>query len=309
VAQLAEVVGREDRQVGQLPGSERLLLRGLRGSDYEDYAALYADPENCRFSADEKPWDRGRAWRHMAFALGHWQLRGTGTWAVEEKASGAFLGMIGFWEPETWPGLTLGWELSPRHWGRGFATEGASAALAQAFLVWKRDRVISLISPPNLRSIRVAERIGERLEGPVEHGGRGLLCFGLDRKTYLSDVAPSRVTAKEPIRDTSPPGHGAPVTGTGTGHLSADVLRRFLEQQLSGPELHAVVRHLLTQCPECHALAERKTAESGLWRRQGGSDLDYTQAFLTALEAATRAARRLTFTSNETIERRPECKA
>jgi RimJ/RimL family protein N-acetyltransferase len=110
--------------------TERLRLRCLRGSDYEDYAALYAEPETVRFSADGKTWDRGRAWRHMAFAVGHWRLKGIGTWAVEKKATDAFLGMIGFWEPETWPGFELGWTLAPRYWGQGFATEGASAALA-----------------------------------------------------------------------------------------------------------------------------------------------------------------------------------
>lgn len=168
----------------------RLLLRGLRGSDYEDYAALYAEPETARFSADGKTWDRGRAWRHMAFAVGHWRLKGTGTWAVEEKATGAFLGMIGFWEPETWPGLALGWDLAQCHWGQGFATEGASAALAHAFLVWKRDEVISLIHAENVRSIRVAERIGERPAGTIAHGGREMLKHGVDRDTYLREVAP-----------------------------------------------------------------------------------------------------------------------
>jgi RimJ/RimL family protein N-acetyltransferase len=66
----------------------------------------------------------------MAFAVGHWRLKGVGTWVAEEKATGAFLGMIGFWEPESWPGFELGWQLAPRYWGRGFASEGARAALA-----------------------------------------------------------------------------------------------------------------------------------------------------------------------------------
>jgi RimJ/RimL family protein N-acetyltransferase len=174
----------------------RLRLRGLCGSDYEDYAALYADPETLRFGGDGKTWDRARSWRHMAFAVGHWKLKGVGTWVAEEKATGAFLGMIGFWEPETWPGLELGWHLAPRHWGRGFASEGARAALDQAFLVWRRERVMSLVDAANVRSIRVAERVGERLEGPIDHFGQQMLAYGLDRETYLRALAPEPATAR-----------------------------------------------------------------------------------------------------------------
>jgi RimJ/RimL family protein N-acetyltransferase len=176
--------------------TERLRLRGIRGSDFEDYAALYADPEVTRLMGNGETWDRGRAWRHMAFAVGHWQLEGFGPWVVEEKASGTFLGIIGFWEPATWPGFELAWHLARRHWRKGYATEAGRAALAHAFLVWQREHVISLINPKNLPSIRVAERIGERLEGRLDHFGRLMFRYGLDRATYLREVAPAQVTAR-----------------------------------------------------------------------------------------------------------------
>ncbi len=175
--------------------TERLRLRDLRGSDFEDYARMYAEPEAVRFLATGETWGRARAWRHMAMAVGHWQLNGAGVWVAEEKGSGAFVGMIGFWEPETWPGFELTWHLAPKFWGRGYACEGARAALAHAFLVWRRDRVMSLVHPPNLRSVRVAERIGERLDGLVDHLGSPVLTFGIDRETYLREVAPAAVTA------------------------------------------------------------------------------------------------------------------
>jgi RimJ/RimL family protein N-acetyltransferase len=168
----------------------RLRLRGIRGSDIDDYAALHADPEVTRYLLGSETWDRGRSWRHMAFAVGHWQLEGTGIWVAEEKASGEFVGVMGFWEPENWPGFELSYHLARRHWGKGYATEGAKAALAHAFLVWQREHVISLINPKNLPSIRVAERIGERLEARIEHFGRQYLLYGLDRPTYLTEVAP-----------------------------------------------------------------------------------------------------------------------
>lgn len=165
--------------------TERLRLRSFRRSDFDDYAALNADPEVLRhLGSGAETWDRGRSWRHMAFLLGHWQLRGVGMWAVEHRETGAFVGTVGFSVPEGWPGFELAWTLARRWWGHGYATEAAQAALAHAFTVWQEDRVISLISPENRASIRVAERIGERLQSRIHHLGREMLCYGIDRESY-----------------------------------------------------------------------------------------------------------------------------
>ena len=91
--------------------------------------------------------------------VGHWQLKGNGMWAVEERSTGELVGRIGLFNPEGWPGFELGWVLGTAYWKRGYATEGARRVL---------DRVISLIYPANAASIRVAERIGETLEGRVD---------------------------------------------------------------------------------------------------------------------------------------------
>lgn len=171
--------------------TERLLLRPFRKSDLDDYAALNADPEVLRYlGCGAEPWDRSRSSRHMAFLLGHWQVWGSGTWAVEHKETGAFIGMVGYSEPEGWPGFELAWTLVRRYWGHGYATEAARAALDYAFTVLKRERVISLIYWENRASIRVAERLGESLQGRIDHYGREMLCYGIDRETYLAQVAP-----------------------------------------------------------------------------------------------------------------------
>jgi RimJ/RimL family protein N-acetyltransferase len=74
--------------------TERLLLRPFRNADLEEYARIYSDPEVIRFLGDGKPLSRVDAWRQMAVILGHWELRGYGMWAVEEKQSGALMGRI-----------------------------------------------------------------------------------------------------------------------------------------------------------------------------------------------------------------------
>jgi RimJ/RimL family protein N-acetyltransferase len=170
--------------------TERLRLRPFRRSDFEDYAALNADPEVLRhLGSGAQAWDRGRSWRHLAFLMGHWQLGGAGMWAIEHRETGAFVGSVGFAAPDEWPGFELAWILVRRWWGQGYATEAARAALAHAFNVLEKDHVISLIHPENRASIRVAERIGERLEGRIEHFGREMLLYGLDRETYRREVA------------------------------------------------------------------------------------------------------------------------
>jgi RimJ/RimL family protein N-acetyltransferase len=169
----------------------RLRLRGFRPNDIDAYAALRADPEVLKYLGGDGPWDRGRAWRHMAFLMGHWQLGGAGMWVLERKEDGELAGIAGFAAPEGWPGFELAWTLVRRWWGHGYATEGARAALAYAFEVLGKDRVISLIHPENHASIRVAERIGERLMERIQHLGREMLCYGIDRETYLTQVVSS----------------------------------------------------------------------------------------------------------------------
>jgi len=117
---------------------------------------------------------------------------------VEQRETGTFVGMIGFAEPAGWAGFELAWKLLPRWWGNGYATEGAAAALAYAFTVWKKDRIISLIHPENLASIRVAERLGESLQGRTEIMGEERLVYGIDREGYAERVAQELVMSGRP---------------------------------------------------------------------------------------------------------------
>lgn len=161
--------------------TERLILRMFRESDLDQYAEICADPHVVRYLGEGKPLARWEAWRQMAMIVGHWQLRGYGPWAVEERSTGRLLGRIGFFNPEGWPGFELGWTLGRFAWGHGYATEGATAALQFAFSELKAEKVISLIQPPNEPSIRVALRIGEKLEGRTEVQGKEVLIYGVGR--------------------------------------------------------------------------------------------------------------------------------
>ncbi len=156
----------------------------LREDDLDAYLAIFGDPEVARYLGDGKPMDRATAWRSLAFALGHWALRGYGLWAVEERATGRLVGRVGLLQPEGWPGLELAWALAREAWGQGYATESARRVLAYAFTELPVDRLISLIYPANTPSIRVAERLGERLEGQTELFGAEVRVYAIDRDTW-----------------------------------------------------------------------------------------------------------------------------
>lgn len=163
--------------------TERLLLRAFRESDTDAYAEMLGDAEVMRFLGG-RPLPRAEAWRNMAMVVGHWELRGYGFWAVEERASGEMVGRVGCWRPEGWPGLEVGWTLRRGFWGRGYATEAARASLEYAFTELNQTRVISLIAPDNAASIRVAGRLGERPEGEWEVFGTKLIIYGIDREDW-----------------------------------------------------------------------------------------------------------------------------
>jgi RimJ/RimL family protein N-acetyltransferase len=164
--------------------TDRLRLRMPRESDIDAYADMCGDPEVMRHIGDGQPLARPVAWRNLAMTLGHWALRGYGLWAVEERATGAFVGRIGFWNPEGWPGFELGWTLRSSFWGKGYATEGARAALRFAFTQLNRSHVVSLIHPDNAASMRVAERLGERRGDVIDVTGRPVVVYRITREEW-----------------------------------------------------------------------------------------------------------------------------
>ena len=151
--------------------TDRLLLRAFRPDDFEPYAAMMANPEVGRFLMDGRPLSRTEAWRQMAMFIGHWVLRGYGLWAVEERATGQFIGRIGCLELEGFPAFEIAYTLTASAWGRGYAREGAAAALRYAREVLGRREIASIIRPGNTASIRVAESLGAVAGETVEFFG------------------------------------------------------------------------------------------------------------------------------------------
>jgi len=149
---------------GPVLETPRLLLRVPRAEDFERYAELLANEQAARYIGGHIP--RAAAWRRFLQMPGAWMVQGFAMFSVVEKAGGRWIGQIGPWKPEGWPGNEVGWSFHPDSWGRGYATEAAEAAIDWAFDTLQWDRVIHCIDPGNLASQRLAQRLGSRNLGP-----------------------------------------------------------------------------------------------------------------------------------------------
>jgi RimJ/RimL family protein N-acetyltransferase len=145
--------------------TERLTFRGHRLADFEDCAALWADPQVTRYIGG-KPFTREEVWTKLLRYLGHWSLMGFGFWVVTEKRSGRLVGEVGFadFKREIEPSIEGepegGWVLAPWAHGKGLATEALRAAVGWADAHFASKRTVCLISQDNAASIRVANKCG-----------------------------------------------------------------------------------------------------------------------------------------------------
>ncbi len=146
--------------------TDRLTLRALTTEDFPVVAKFYASERSRHVGG---PLTEEQSWRIMAGEIGHWTLRGYGRWAVAEKATGAFCGIIGLWNPNGWPEPELGWDLMNGFEGKGYATEAAIVARDYAYTTLGWETVISLVAAENQGSVAVAKRMGAVADGVFNH--------------------------------------------------------------------------------------------------------------------------------------------
>lgn len=154
--------------------TERLRLRQWRKEDFDFFSEYYADEENAKYVGGQKNIDD--AWRHFALQIGHWQLKGFGYWAVEEKRSGKFAGCVGLWHSPGWPELELGYWLLSAYQGQGYAREAALSCKAYAREVLEAPSLVSYIHPSNAPSIKLAQSLGATYERTIQLLDHGPHC-------------------------------------------------------------------------------------------------------------------------------------
>ena len=151
--------------------TDRLALRAFEPGDLEELCGVFAEPEVWRF-----PFGRGltrdETESFLLAQMDHWSSWGFGLWVVRLRADDRILGYVGLsvptFLPEILPAVEVGWRIVPAAWGKGYATEGATAALDEAFDTLGLDRVCSIPQADNLASVRVAVRLGLHLAREVD---------------------------------------------------------------------------------------------------------------------------------------------
>jgi RimJ/RimL family protein N-acetyltransferase len=174
--------------------TERLILRKPRVEDAADLAVAFADPETMRFMGDGSIATEPQVEDRIRFWLARWQKNGIGLFAMENRSDGRVLGRTGFlvWDTANWETssfaeaderaeVELGWLVAREHWGHGYATEAALALRDWGIAEHGLKRLVSLIRPGNDRSVRVAEKIGERYESEILVNGLPAMLYALER--------------------------------------------------------------------------------------------------------------------------------
>jgi RimJ/RimL family protein N-acetyltransferase len=163
--------------------TERLVLRAHTLDDFPAFAAMRADPVVMKYMGKGDLLDEEESWLRFQSMAGHWQLKGFGTWAIQERESGTVIGSLGYADkmrPPSHPASgapEMGWSLAASAHGKGLATEALRAAL-----VWGRShfgpaRVVCVISDDNAASIRVAEKHGFKQFAAASRYGLGRRVF------------------------------------------------------------------------------------------------------------------------------------
>jgi RimJ/RimL family protein N-acetyltransferase len=153
--------------------TDRTILRPWTDSDLDPWVALNSDERVMEFFPST--YTRERAERSAALLRERLERDGYGWWVLEIKGGASFAGVIALqdvpFEAHFTPALEVGWRLRHDHWGRGYATEGARAALEFAFSELQRDEVVAMTAALNEPSQRVMQRLGMTRDpnGDFEH--------------------------------------------------------------------------------------------------------------------------------------------
>ncbi|QQA43431.1 GNAT family N-acetyltransferase [Pelagovum pacificum] len=152
--------------------TDTLRLRAPEDRDLEAYVT-YGLSERSRTVGG--PFERGESFHRLCAIAGHWQIRGYGRWIVADKITDEPLGVVGPYKPEAWPEPEIAWTVFAEAEGRGVAAEAALAARAFVYDTLGWSTVMSGIDPANVRSVRLAQRLGCTLEGTFETDAYGTL--------------------------------------------------------------------------------------------------------------------------------------
>jgi len=162
----------------------RLILRPFAPEDLDRLAAILADPGVVRYLPGGNPRTREQTDKTLQFIIGHWEQYGFGWWAITHKASRELIGWCGLKLIDTTREVEVLYLFARPYWGRGYATEAASASLRYGFQELGLDRIIALAVPENVVSRRVMEKLGMQYERTANYYNLDLAVYAITRQAF-----------------------------------------------------------------------------------------------------------------------------
>jgi RimJ/RimL family protein N-acetyltransferase len=178
--------------------TERLILRPVAPSDYDDLCALYGDADVMRYLAQGVPLDRDETLVRLTRMLTHWEECGFGIWSLFQRSDGVYVGRCGLLTTHNRGAVELAYSLHRRFWGTGLATEAARRVVQYAFEDLLLPRLVAVARVRNVASQRVMIKLGMVFRETIEFEGSEAVLYEL-RNPLL-----------EPVENEQEPGEGAP---------------------------------------------------------------------------------------------------
>jgi RimJ/RimL family protein N-acetyltransferase len=162
--------------------TERLALRRFTDGDLGPLLDVFGDAEVMRYvGAERSPLDRGGVAALLAAAQAHWTAHGFGLLAIVDRETGRLIGEVGLHVLEDGPDVEVGYTLARAAWGRGYATEAATAVLRWGFAGLRLHRVVAVADPANHASLRVLDKLGMARRGMRD-------CYGAHMVEYAQSL-------------------------------------------------------------------------------------------------------------------------
>ena len=166
--------------------TDRLLLRRVTPDDFDDLLALYTDPDVMRYSPNG-PMGRDEVQEWLDRNLRSYSLWGLGMYAVVLRDEG-FAGVCGinrFDDVEGRLEFEIGFRMAKRHWNKGITTEAAAAVRDHGFGELDLQRLVSLVDPRNIPSVRVAEKVGMAFDSRCASSAWTCTAYAIHRDAWL----------------------------------------------------------------------------------------------------------------------------